>query len=274
MIYLTTPEWRFFPLEQKNAFENMAIDECLFRNKIAHPELPNSIRLYQWSPSAVSIGKHQDLQLEVDLKAAKNLGIDVVRRITGGGAVLHDQFGEITYSIVASSNDYEQYSDEQLVISLLHGLEIGFTNLGLSTTYDKIHCPSLFVKGKKISGNAQARHKDVILQHGTILLDYNPGIMYTVLKARPNKPRSRMIESVYAYVTTLKNELGTIVDTQNVAKQIEEGFKQGFNISSWYDGTSKLSSEEEKIKNFYLTNRFSNDQWLYEKVETEFNYNY
>ena len=262
-----TQMWRLFPLQTYSAYENMAIDESLFRSKILDPAIPNSIRLYQWSPSAVSIGKHQDLDAEVDLNAAQNLGVDVVRRITGGGAVFHDQFGEITYSIVASIQEYDQYSDEQLFISLLKGLGLGFARLGLQTTYDKINCPSLFVNGKKISGNAQARHKDVILQHGTILLDYKPEVMYTVLKARPNKPRQRMIESVYAYVTTIHNELSSMPDNQTIAHCFEQGFKQTFKIDSWLKG--ELTPKENDLKNFYQSARFSNEQWLYNKLEIE-----
>lgn len=247
----------------------MAIDEAIFRAKIADPSLPNSFRLYQWLPATVSIGKHQILNSEVDVQAANKLGIDIVRRITGGGAVFHDNPGEITYSIVASIKDFEQYSDEQLVISLLKGLQAGFTNIGLPTTYDKIHCPSLFVNGKKISGNAQARHKDIILQHGTILLDYNPELMYTVLKARPDKPRQKMIESVYAYVTTIKNELKPEISIESIAENIEQGFKSTMRVKSWLTG--ELTKEESKLMKFFLENRFSNSKWQIEGSEENLN---
>jgi lipoate-protein ligase A len=257
--------WRFFPLKTYNAFENMAFDEALYRSKIENPGLLNSLRLYQWFPDAVSIGKHQDLEQEINLEAALNLGVDVVRRITGGGAVFHDHQGEITYSIIASVEDYETYTDEQLFISLLNGLETGFKNLGIKTTYDKINCPSLFVNGKKISGNAQARHKDIILQHGTILYDYRPELMYDVLRARPNKPRKKMIESVYAYVTTIKNELGMSLPVNQIANEFEQGFKENFLINSWIEGYFNL--EEKKNYNFYLEKRFLNKNWLYEKIE-------
>lgn len=245
----------------------MAIDEALFRAKIANPTLPNSLRLYQWLPAAVSIGKHQILNSEVDVSAAKNLGIDVVRRITGGGAVFHDSIGEITYSLVASINEFEKYSDEQLAITLLKGLQAGFTNLGLLTTYDKIHCPSLFVNGKKISGNAQARHKDIILQHGTILFDYRPELMYSVLKARPDKPRNKMIESVYAFVTTLKNELQQVPPVTTIAQSIEQGFKKTLGVNKWFKG--ELTDEETKLTYYYLENRFSNKKWLNGGYELE-----
>ena len=264
MVHVTD-NWRFFSLETFSAFENMAIDESLFRAKIQDINRPNSLRLYQWSPGAVSIGKHQELEKEVDLDAAADHGIDVVRRITGGGAVFHDNLGEITYSIVASIEEYQQLTEEQLAISLLRGLEAGFANLGLQTTYDKIHCPSLFVQGKKISGNAQARHKDVILQHGTILLTYRPELMYSVLKARPDKPRQKMIESVYAHVTTITNELSKNVSFNEVADHIESGFKKSLGIENWLPG--KLNQDEISLKNHYLASRFLNKKWLFEKFE-------
>ena len=243
----------------------MAIDEGLFRAKIKNPKLPNTLRLYQWQPSAVSIGKHQQISNEVDLDMVSSLGIDVVRRITGGGAVFHDNLGEITYSIIASVQEYEKYSEEQLFISLLKGLEAGFKGLGIQTTYDKIHCPSLFVNGKKISGNAQARHKDIILQHGTILYDYRPEVMYSVLKARPDKPRQRMIESVYAYVTTIKKELNKELDINIISETIVDGFKQSFGVTSWIP--DELTKEEKKSIKFYLDKRFLNKQWLFESSE-------
>lgn len=238
----------------------MAIDEGLFRAKIEDPSLPNTLRLYKWLPATVSIGKHQVLDSEVDVQAARELGVDVIRRITGGGAVFHDSLGEITYSIVASDKDFDQYSDEQLVISLLKGLVSGFNKLGLSTTYDKIHCPSLFVHGKKISGNAQACHKDIILQHGTILVDYRPEVMYTVLKARPDKPRQKMIESVYAYVTTLQNELHKNLDHDSIAHSIEQGFKEAFKVTTWLNG--EFTNEEINLIDFYQEKRFNNEKWL------------
>lgn len=245
----------------------MAFDESLFRAKIADSKRPNSLRLYMWSPGAVSIGKHQELEKEIDLDAAKTYGVDVIRRISGGGAVFHDNIGEITYSIIASTDQYKEYSENELVIALLKGLQAGFSNLGLKTTYDKIHCPSLFVNGKKISGNAQARHKDVIMQHGTILFDYRPELMYSILKARPDKPREKMIESVYAYVTTIKKELGKQISTSFIAEQIGQGFKSTFGIDSWLAG--ELTDIELKLKNFYLEKRFTNKKWLFEKEEVE-----
>ena len=87
--------WRLLPLETNNAFMNMAIDEAILTARVAD-KVPNSLRFYRWQPSAVSVGKNQNPQDEVYLDTCKALGVDVVRRISGGGTVYHDYEGEVT----------------------------------------------------------------------------------------------------------------------------------------------------------------------------------
>ena len=96
--------WRLLPLETNNAFMNMAIDEAILTARIAG-QVPNTLRFYRWQPSAVSIGKNQNPEAEVYLDACKQLGVDVVRRISGGGTVYHDFEGEVTYSVIAKTAD-------------------------------------------------------------------------------------------------------------------------------------------------------------------------
>ena len=91
--------WRLVPLEIHNGHWNMALDEAVLRSVI-NKKSPNTIRFYKWRPSTVSIGQNQSLRGEVDMDFIKEKGFNVVRRITGGGAVFHDEFREITYSIV------------------------------------------------------------------------------------------------------------------------------------------------------------------------------
>ena len=80
----------------------MAIDEAILTARIAD-KVPNTLRLYRWQPSAVSIGKNQNPEAEVYLDACKQLGVDVVRRISGGGTVYHDFEGEVTYGVIAKT---------------------------------------------------------------------------------------------------------------------------------------------------------------------------
>jgi len=94
-------EWRLIKDSNHTGFMNMAVDEAIM---IAHREglVPPTIRFYQWSPPAVSLGYFQDLKKEIDVDACQHLGIDIVRRSTGGKAVLHDK--ELTYSFIIREN--------------------------------------------------------------------------------------------------------------------------------------------------------------------------
>lgn len=91
----------------EDAPTQMSIDEAI---ALARPkgETPNTVRLYRWNPSAVSLGYFQSVEKEVNLEACEEKGVDVIRRITGGGAVYHDYDGEITYSLVAPENDLQE----------------------------------------------------------------------------------------------------------------------------------------------------------------------
>src|SRR3989338_1614152 len=98
-------KWRLIELEQHDAYTNRAIDEAVSEG-VASGTSPPTIRFYTWKPSAVSIGYFQSLADEVDLKRCMDAGVNWVRRRTGGGAVYHDQLGEITYSVIAPEREF------------------------------------------------------------------------------------------------------------------------------------------------------------------------
>ena len=91
--------WRVIQLEAHDAYTNMAIDESILEH-IKDGKSDPTIRFYRWKPSAVSIGRFQSMEDEVNMDKCRSDGIDFVRRITGGGAVYHDHDGELTYSII------------------------------------------------------------------------------------------------------------------------------------------------------------------------------
>ena len=78
--------WRFLPIETKFGLPKiLAIDEAILNARIAK-QVPNTLRLYRWNPTTASIGRNQSLNDEVDVQEAENAGVDVVRRISGGGS--------------------------------------------------------------------------------------------------------------------------------------------------------------------------------------------
>ena len=111
--------WRLLKPEVYDAYTNMAIDEAIMKARIEN-KVPNTLRFYTWKPSAVSIGRFQKVEDQIYVKNCRKNGVDIVRRISGGGAVYHDQNGEITYSIVATLRD------------------LGYADLDMLSAYQKI----------------------------------------------------------------------------------------------------------------------------------------
>ena len=93
-------KWRVIGLETHDAYLNMGIDDALLES-IRDSKSPPTMRFYRWRPSAVSIGTFQSMEKEVNVQKCNELGVNYIRRITGGGAVYHDFNGEITYSVIA-----------------------------------------------------------------------------------------------------------------------------------------------------------------------------
>jgi len=167
---------RLIRYSENDGFLNMAIDEALI-NLVSDEKSQATIRFYGWKPNCVSIGFFQSINDEVNLDMAKKLGVDIVRRYTGGGAVFHHD--EITYSIIlperfVSSDIIESYS------KICKGVIFGLNNLGLNASFKPIN--DIIVNNKKISGNAQTRKRGVLLQHGTILIDVDLNKMFSLLK--------------------------------------------------------------------------------------------
>lgn len=243
-------EWRFIPLETHNAALNMALDEACAHELVLGNVSP-TIRFYRWKPSAVSIGYFQSLNQEVDVKACEKMGVDIVRRRTGGGAVYHDYKGEITYSVIApekmfSPNIVESY--QQVADWIIAGLE----KLNVQAEFVPIN--DLVVNGKKISGNAQTRRSKILQMHGTILCDVDVDKMFSLLKVPDEKMKGKTISAVKERVTSLK--LHGADDYTKIYEALREGFLEGktFNEEKW-------SKEEMKNAKILAEEKYGNEKW-------------
>jgi lipoate-protein ligase A len=218
--------WRLLKLETHNAYMNMAIDEAILQAKIKGV-VPNTLRFYRWSPSAVSIGKFQNLENEVYMENCLKHGVDVVRRITGGGTVYHDAGGEITYSVVACKDDLDAKDITEVYAKIYAGIVEALKILGLKADFNEGNsraCPNLTVNGKKISGSAQCHKSDIVLQHGTILVDVNLERMFTFLKVPWAKTCMEVVCIARNKITSIKSELGREIPLEIVHGALVEGF--------------------------------------------------
>lgn len=247
-------KWRLLETENYTAATNMAIDRAVL---VANSEgkVPPTVRFFTWKPPAISIGYFQSLEEEVDLDICKKLGVDYVRRITGGGAVFHDE--ELTYSIVIPEshsqipkNIIESYG--RICGALMKGLK----HLGIENKYAPIN--DIITGGKKISGNAQTRKAKTVLQHGTILMDVDVDKMFSLLKVPNEKIKDKLIADVKQRVTSVKQILGEDIRFNEAAEAMKIGFEEEFNVEL-VDGSP--TEEEIELAKKFERECFSTRDW-------------
>jgi lipoate-protein ligase A len=232
----------------------MGIDEALI-GSVSRGESPPTLRLYAWWPECVTIGYFQSLEDEVDLAACRAAGVDAVRRLTGGGAVLHD--AEITYSIVLPIG--HPLAPEDILESyrrICSGIVRGLGLLGVEASFEPIN--DIAAGGRKLSGNAQTRRSGCLLQHGTVLLGLDPELMFKLLKVPAEKLRGRPIENVRARVTSLRELLGREVSYSEAAQGLRAGFAEAWDAEL---EEAALSNAEAAEARALAAERFSSPEW-------------
>ena len=254
--------WRLLRPETADAFTNMAIDEAIMKARIEN-RVPNTLRFYMWKPSAVSIGRFQKLANEIHVENCRKHGVDIVRRITGGGAVYHDSEGEITYSIITKTKDLgckdlDLLSAYQKICS---GLNEAVKILGAKADYhppDPKRCPNLTISGKKISGNAQSSKKGVLLQHGTFLLDIDHEKMFTFLKVPWAKTLNDVLAVSKRKLTSARQELDSEFSTEEAYQALVRGFEKALGVQFV---EKKLTEYEQKLAERIRKERFVTEDW-------------
>jgi lipoate-protein ligase A len=251
-------EWRFLVTECNSAAKNMAIDRAVL---VANSEgliLP-TVRFYTWKPPAISIGYFQSLKDEVDLEKCKSVGVEYVRRITGGGAVFHED--ELTYSIVIPESHPEMPRNIMESYGRICGAIMkGLKNLGINSSYMPIN--DIISGGRKISGNAQTRKLKTVLQHGTIILDVDVEKMFSLLLVPDEKIRDKMIQNVKQRVTSVKNVLGSYVSFNDSIDAMKKGFEEEFKVNL-VEGS--LTDYEEKLTDKFEKECFGNPDWNHKR---------
>lgn len=251
--------WRFLDTGFQNGAENMAIDEALLRG-VVEETTPPTVRVFGWAPPTVSTGHSQDVSRELDLEACGRAGFGVVRRPTGGRAVLHA--GELTYSVVGRSGEEPlggAIMETYLAISsaLVEGLSL----LGIDADLEQTSTPGrprgeqatppcfasagrfeVVVGGRKLIGSAQRRMSGAVLQHGSLLIDASHTGIADVMRietARRNGVRRLLAERT----TDLESLTGRAIRFQEVARAVKLGFERAWGIELESGSLSKVEEE-------------------------------
>ncbi|MGE5532960.1 MAG: biotin/lipoate A/B protein ligase family protein [Bacillota bacterium] len=251
--------WRLLPVLTNNAYMNMAIDEAILNARVAG-QVPNTLRFYRWQPSAVSIGKNQNPENEVYLEACKQLGVDVVRRMSGGGAVYHDFDGEVTYSILTKTSDLGTANITTIYYKIYEAITDALRLLGISADFsqgDSKNCPNLTVGGKKISGSSQIITRNVVLQHGTILRSVDLPKMFKLLRLK-DISCSLAADVATRKITSIQRELGHSVSPETVANALTQGFKTILKIQL---EPSELTETEKETAEKLCKEKYATREW-------------
>ena len=251
--------WRLIPLETYGAFMNMAIDEAILQSRMDNL-VPNTLRFYQWKPSAVSIGKNQNPNDTVYVDNCRKLGVDIVRRNSGGGTVFHDQAGELTYSVTAQTRDLGKDVTEvytRIYAAVTDALRL----LGIPADYnsgDHKNCPNLTVNTRKISGSAQTIKRNVIQQHGTLLLSVDLGLMFQLLRVPFTNNCGMAAQTAQRKITSIQTELGHAVTAETAANALTQGFKAILKINLNQAG---LTLYEQALAQKLYARKYATDGW-------------
>jgi lipoate-protein ligase A len=259
--------WRLLNSGLADGATNMAIDEAISRS-VAAGLVPPTLRFFGWQPACLSLGQAQAAD-EVDREACRAAEVDVVRRPTGGRAILHTD--ELTYSVIAPES--EPRVSGSLVESyrrLSEGLLAGLLQLGVPTRqveradgHDRDQGPVCFevpsnyeivFGGKKLVGSAQMRKAGVVLQHGTIPLYGDIARISDYLISRPDPDRVR------SRATTVEAAIGRVIDFEAAGHGMAEGFARALNLDLQ---AAELIQAEQDWTAELRRDKFAADEWTY-----------
>ena len=180
------------------------------------PGSEDTLLVYSRDRPCISAGRFQRIDEKVDTEFAKKNGISVVRRVSGGSCIYSDR-DQITYSLIISKDKLPLPRNDSFAV-ICGAAVAALKELGINGVHKPVN--DILVNGKKISGGAQARNKHAVLQHGSIILDVDDGIVMSVLK--DGKKRS------YGGLTSVRECLGYVPSRDSISKAIVSGFSKTF----------------------------------------------
>ena len=229
----------FYYISNSNqAAYNQATEEYFLKN------FDESFYMLYRNKAAVIIGKHQNALAEINLDKCQEQDIEIVRRLSGGGTVFHDE-GNLNYCFISNGKkgeliNFKRYS--QPVIDVLQSLNVDAKFEGKS---------DLTIEGMKFSGNASHIYRSKVLQHGTMLFSSDLSRLNSLLKVNPLKFKDRGVRSIRSRVTNISDHLSSPLSIQELQNKIIDHLQETFPGIKAYELTEEdhqaiLNLMEEK----------------------------
>lgn len=245
--------WRIIGPERRRGQLNLALEEACME-AVGSGKSPPTIFFYEWEKPAVIIGHFQKLHDEVDVGLCRQHGVDIIRRITGGGAMYQDDkamtFGVIAPDGMLPGDINKAY--RHVCGHIVDALEL----LGIPSEFKPIN--DITVAGKKVSGSALTRRSGATMVHGTLLYTLDVEKMFTFLKVGRAKISDKGIQSVKERVTSISHHKD--VPKGDVYKALVSAFTKDreFHHGKWTDSEMRRAEE-------LLRERYTNPEWVHRR---------
>jgi lipoate-protein ligase A len=198
-------DWQLLHDVPQSPALHMALDEVL-TDEIAAGRRAPTLRVWEWAGPAVVMGRFQSLRNEVDADGARRHGIEVVRRISGGGAMFIEPGNTITYSIYAPQSMVDGLSFQEAYAFMDAWVLAALGELGIEAWYQPLN--DIASKAGKIAGAAQARRGGAVLHHVTMAYDIDATKMLEVLRIGREKLSDKGTASAAKRVDPLRSQTG------------------------------------------------------------------
>ena len=264
--------WRILFDSPAHGAWNMAVDEAILEH-IGRGDSLATLRLYAWAPPCLSLGYAQPFG-DVDMERLQERGWEVVRRPTGGRAILHTD--ELTYSVTAPANEprvagsvLESYN--RLAAALLQAVHSLGLPVEMKAGPDANHAspnpicfevPSAYeitVLGKKLIGSAQARRKEGVLQHGSLPLVGDLARITDALFFRDDAGRHEAAERLLARATTVESALGCMISWDDAARAFKHAFEEKLGLCF---ERGVLSESEQSRAEELVHEKYNHPDWM------------
>jgi lipoate-protein ligase A len=248
--------WRLLDTGIRTAHENIALDEAIVRAR-NEDAAPDTVRFLQYAPHAVLLGYHQSPSQEIRLEYCRERGIQLGRRITGGGAIFFDE-GQLGWEIVARRGAAGLPGHTSGLYRLFcTAVSDGLRSLGIAAEFRPRN--DIEVDGRKISGTGGMEEGDAFLFQGTLLVDFDLETMVKALRIPVQKLAARELDSMRDRVTWLSRELGRLPEIADVKRAIARALEArlGVELVPGELGARELELAAEALP------RMSSREWLY-----------
>ena len=246
--------WRLLDTGKRTAAENMCLDQAILEAR-GKGTVPNTLRFLQFRPHCALVGYHQSVEQEIRIDYCAQKGIDINRRITGGGAIY---FGEdaLGWELIAGK-DLASRDVLALYRTLCNAAIDGLQSLGIEASFRPVN--DIEVQGRKISGTGGTEANDAFLFQGTLLINLDIHTMLRALRIPTEKLKDKEIDSIKERMTCLKWELGEIPPMKQVKDAIQKGFSRAFGVEFVSEGLTKKEEDyfQKRLQDF------KSKDWIY-----------